>query len=151
MNPDCIECRDQGVTKRGVCTKCPAGPDFIAHRTDGGALQMWSSPELARAVLGGGEKQPDADREPRRPLEREETAAELVTIERATGEDFPTGDAIVERRLRPSSEATVLQRQLREAVEANAALRQAAERGRMAEAAAVELQRQLDTIKGNQG
>lgn len=52
MNPNCIECRDTGITRRGICPKCESGPNFVKHRTDGGALLMWRNPELAQAVLG---------------------------------------------------------------------------------------------------
>lgn len=43
---ECVECRNTGVTKRGVCPKCPQGATFIA-RTDGG-LRMALDAEFAK-------------------------------------------------------------------------------------------------------
>ena len=43
---ECVECRNTGVTKRGVCPKCPAGVRFLA-RSDGG-IRVALDPEFAR-------------------------------------------------------------------------------------------------------
>lgn len=169
---ECVECRGSGVTKRGVCPKCPAGQRFL-ERSDGGirlALQpefakrfaaeprrvndvpanvaamtpeVRAEYERARVKLGLAEQGELADREAAPPAGR--SSAEVATVEPAA--DFPTGDAVVVRKLRASDDAVVLQGQLRDATEANATLRLAAERGRMAEAAALELQRQNDELR----
>lgn len=47
----CADCRGAGVTKRGVCLKCPAGESFL-QRSDGG-IRAWFQPEFARALAGG--------------------------------------------------------------------------------------------------
>lgn len=77
---ECVECRNTGVTKRGVCPKCPAGVRFL-ERSDGG-IRVALDPEFARRFTHPQRRDPNA-KAAREALERGEHPATLSPEVRA--------------------------------------------------------------------
>lgn len=77
---ECVECRNTGVTKRGVCPKCPAGQRFL-ERSDGG-IRVAFDPEFARRFTHPQRRDPNA-KAAREALERGEHPAKLSPEVRA--------------------------------------------------------------------